>query len=67
VAGRGPADYHFLRIVRGILLKGNGIRDVVSEIWPIALSEASYTDPLSNKTTTRTDWLGFGKALQVTA
>jgi ABC-2 type transport system permease protein len=28
---------HFLRIVRGILLKGNGISDVVPELWPIAL------------------------------
>jgi ABC-2 type transport system permease protein len=31
---------HFLRIVRGILLKGNGLRDVVGEIWPIALFTA---------------------------
>lgn len=28
---------HFLRIVRGILLKGNGLPEIVSEIWPIAL------------------------------
>ena len=28
---------HFLRIVRGILLKGNGLADVAPEIWPIAL------------------------------
>ena len=28
---------HFLRIVRGILLKGNGLNDIVFEIWPIAL------------------------------
>ena len=28
---------HFLRIVRGILLKGNGLSDIVFEIWPIAL------------------------------
>jgi len=28
---------HFIRIVRGILLKGNGLADVSSEIWPIAL------------------------------
>ena len=28
---------HFLRIVRGILLKGNGLADVVGEIWAIAL------------------------------
>jgi ABC-2 type transport system permease protein len=28
---------HFLRIVRGILLKGNGLSDIVYEIWPIAL------------------------------
>lgn len=28
---------HFLRIVRGILLKGNGLEDIVHELWPIAL------------------------------
>jgi len=28
---------HFLRIVRGILLKGNGLNDVAPELWPIAL------------------------------
>lgn len=31
---------HFLRIVRGVLLKGNGFPDVISEIWPIALFTA---------------------------
>jgi ABC-2 type transport system permease protein len=31
---------HFLRIVRGILLKGNGITDIASEIWPMALFTA---------------------------
>jgi len=28
---------HFLRIVRGILLKGNGIADVSRDLWPLAL------------------------------
>jgi ABC-2 type transport system permease protein len=28
---------HFLRIIRGILLKGNGLVDVLPEIWPLAL------------------------------
>lgn len=28
---------HFLRIVRGILLKGNGLDDVLLELWQIAL------------------------------
>jgi ABC-2 type transport system permease protein len=28
---------HFLRIVRGILLKGNGLADVSRDLWPIAL------------------------------
>jgi ABC-2 type transport system permease protein len=28
---------HFLRIVRGILLKGNGPGEILPEIWPIAL------------------------------
>jgi ABC-2 type transport system permease protein len=27
---------HFLRIVRGILLKGNGIAEIAPQIWPIA-------------------------------
>ena len=26
---------HFLRIVRGVLLKGNAVTDVLSETWPI--------------------------------
>ena len=28
---------HFLRIIRGILIKGNGMEDVVLELWQIAL------------------------------
>ena len=28
---------HFLRIVRGILLKGNGVAEIGSDVWPIAL------------------------------
>ena len=28
---------HFLRIVRGILLKGNGLNDVLPQLWPVAL------------------------------
>ena len=28
---------HFLRIVRGIMLKGNGVEEVVLQVWPIAL------------------------------
>jgi ABC-2 type transport system permease protein len=28
---------HFLRIVRGVLLKGNGWSDIAPELWPIAL------------------------------
>jgi ABC-2 type transport system permease protein len=31
---------HFLRIVRGILLKGNGFMDVAPELWPIILFAA---------------------------
>ena len=27
---------HFLRIVRGLLLKGNGFAEVLPEVWPIA-------------------------------
>jgi ABC-2 type transport system permease protein len=28
---------HFLRIVRGILLKGNGVEQIMPELWPIGL------------------------------
>ena len=28
---------HFLRIVRGILLKGNGVAEVAAHLWPISL------------------------------
>ena len=28
---------HFLRIVRGVLLKGNGFAEIAGELWPIAL------------------------------
>ena len=28
---------HFLRIVRGIMLKGNGLADIVPHMWPLAL------------------------------
>lgn len=28
---------HFLRVVRGILLKGNGLTEVATDLWPIAL------------------------------
>lgn len=28
---------HFLRIVRGILLKGNSVHEIVPELWPIGL------------------------------
>ena len=28
---------HFLRVVRGIMLKGNGIAEVSAQLWPIAL------------------------------
>jgi len=28
---------HFLRIVRGILLKGNGVPEIVQDLWPLAL------------------------------
>jgi len=31
---------HFMRITRGILLKGNGLGDIAPEIWPIALFAA---------------------------
>jgi ABC-2 type transport system permease protein len=35
--GEGLPLTHFLRIVRGILLKGNGMAEVLPHLWPIAL------------------------------
>jgi ABC-2 type transport system permease protein len=31
---------HFLRIVRGILLKGNGLEEVILQLWQITLFAA---------------------------
>jgi len=31
---------HFLRIIRGILLKGNGLQDILRQLWQIALFAA---------------------------
>ena len=28
---------HAMRIVRGMLLKGNGLDDIMPEVWPLAL------------------------------
>ena len=28
---------HFLRVIRGILLKGNGLNEIWPHLWPIAL------------------------------
>jgi ABC-2 type transport system permease protein len=28
---------HFLRIVRGIMLKGNSTADILPQVWPIGL------------------------------
>jgi ABC-2 type transport system permease protein len=35
--GEGLPLTHFLRIVRGILLKGNGLAELWPELWPMAL------------------------------
>jgi ABC-2 type transport system permease protein len=40
VLGEALPLTHFLRIIRGILLKGNGLADITGEIWPIALFTA---------------------------
>jgi ABC-2 type transport system permease protein len=37
VLGEALPLTHFLRIVRGILLKGNGVAEVAQEFWPVAL------------------------------
>src|SRR5262249_218873 len=35
ILGEGFPLTHFLRVVRGVLIKGNGPEDVAVEIWPI--------------------------------
>lgn len=35
--GSGLPLTHFLRIVRGILLKGNGVAEILPELWPMLL------------------------------
>ena len=37
VIGEALPLTHFLRIVRGILLKGNGVAEITPELWPIGL------------------------------
>ena len=34
---RNTAAHNFLRIVRGILLKGNGFEEVILQLWQIVL------------------------------
>jgi len=31
---------HFLRVIRGVLLKGNGLPVILPQLWPIALFAA---------------------------
>jgi ABC-2 type transport system permease protein len=35
--GSGLPNTHFLRIVRGILLKGNGLSEIAPHLWPLGL------------------------------
>jgi ABC-2 type transport system permease protein len=37
VIGEALPLTHFLRIVRGIMLKGNGVAEIMPNVWPIAL------------------------------
>jgi ABC-2 type transport system permease protein len=37
VIGEALPLTHFLRIIRGILLKGNGVAEVMPQVWPIGL------------------------------
>ena len=37
VIGEALPVTHFLRVIRGILLKGNGWMEIWPQLWPIAL------------------------------
>jgi ABC-2 type transport system permease protein len=37
VIGQALPLTHFLRIIRGVLLKGNGWSEITPEVWPIAV------------------------------
>jgi ABC-2 type transport system permease protein len=37
VIGQALPLTHFLRIIRGVLLKGNGWSEIMPEVWPIAV------------------------------
>ncbi len=37
IIGEGLPLTHIVRICRGVLLKGNGLRDVTPDLWPMAL------------------------------
>ena len=37
VLGEGLPLTHFLRIIRGVLLKGNTLQDIALQLWQIAL------------------------------
>ncbi|MEY4483439.1 MAG: hypothetical protein RL693_891, partial [Verrucomicrobiota bacterium] len=37
VVGSCLPNTHYLRIVRGILLKGNGLAEITPELWPLLL------------------------------
>jgi ABC-2 type transport system permease protein len=37
VIGEAIPLTHFLRIVRGILLKGNGLAEIAPHLWPLAI------------------------------
>jgi ABC-2 type transport system permease protein len=43
IVGEGLPLTHFLRVVRGVMLKGNGVGDVWTDIWPMLIFLAGVT------------------------
>ena len=58
---------HFLRVVRGILLKGNGLAEIWPELWPLfslcSWSRASQSPASGVRWISQGDWDGNPRLL----